>query len=79
MTETLNLLITFAIPEISKGAHIGGLIGGFVTGTILARMPRIVDGRQRTGPGLTTGDIAAVGTCYVVGVLAFVGCLLVVH
>jgi membrane associated rhomboid family serine protease len=31
----LNLLFTFTIPEISKGGHIGGLIGGAIAGWVV--------------------------------------------
>jgi membrane associated rhomboid family serine protease len=36
----VNLLITFAIPGISKGGHLGGLIGGFVAGWLLFDLPQ---------------------------------------
>ena len=38
----LNLIITFAVPGISKGAHLGGLVGGAIAGWLffdLARRP----------------------------------------
>ena len=44
----LNLLITFTIPNISIGGHIGGLVGGALTGLVLVelgerrRLPRYV-------------------------------------
>ena len=36
----LNLVITFAIPNIAWQAHIGGLFGGFIAGVIVDRLPR---------------------------------------
>ncbi|MEJ0014049.1 MAG: rhomboid family intramembrane serine protease [Actinomycetota bacterium] len=41
----LNLIITFTIPNIAWQAHIGGLIGGFVVGVIIDRLPRPNRGR----------------------------------
>lgn len=40
----LNIIITFAIPSISKGAHLGGLAGGALAGWLffdLARRPGV--------------------------------------
>jgi len=34
----INLAFTFAVPEISKAGHIGGLISGFIAGLILFAM-----------------------------------------
>lgn len=39
-TIVLNLLITLAIPLISKGGHIGGLIGGAAAAYLLLELPR---------------------------------------
>ena len=36
----LNLVITFAIPGIAIAGHVGGLVGGFVTGWLLFQIER---------------------------------------
>jgi membrane associated rhomboid family serine protease len=38
----LNLVITFAIPNISIGGHIGGLIGGLIAGFVVVGLPERV-------------------------------------
>jgi membrane associated rhomboid family serine protease len=38
----LNLLITFTIPNISVGAHIGGLVGGVLVALLLEELPERV-------------------------------------
>lgn len=56
----LNLLITFAIPNISIGGHIGGLIGGLICGALLILLPRQVAPAERRG-------VLMIGTGLVVG------------
>ena len=62
----LNLLLSFAVPGISIGGHIGGLIGGAAAAYLLEELP----GRwQRAGlPACVLLSVAAVG-----GALAVAG------
>ena len=46
LTIGLNLLITLAIPRISIGGHIGGLIGGGILAWLLIEAPRQIRSRQ---------------------------------
>jgi membrane associated rhomboid family serine protease len=36
----INLVFTFSIPSISKAAHVGGLLIGFIAAFVLVRLPR---------------------------------------
>jgi membrane associated rhomboid family serine protease len=58
----LNLVFTFAIPNISVGGHIGGLAGGIVGGLILTRF-----GRGRVYGNL---DVAGVIGLALIGVVS---------
>ncbi len=49
----INLGLTFLIPNISKGAHIGGLIAGFVIGWVALEL------LKRDLPALTTVGVCA--------------------
>jgi membrane associated rhomboid family serine protease len=57
----LNLLITFTIPNISIGGHIGGLIGGTVTALLLVELP----GRMRVPDIVPSLVSAAIGVAAV--------------
>jgi membrane associated rhomboid family serine protease len=63
----LNLLITFTIPNISIGGHIGGLIGGSVAAFLL------FDVRQR----LRVPDVVPTAVCVALGAAAVVGAIAV--
>ncbi len=65
MTLVLNLAITFLIPGISIGGHIGGLVAGGVVGLL---MFEIADRRR----GAMTPVLAA---CFVLGIVLAVGCV----
>lgn len=61
----INLVITFALPGISKGGHIGGLVGGAIAGAFVFYGPRYA--RNKTLPTVLAG---LVGVVSVVGALA---------
>jgi membrane associated rhomboid family serine protease len=55
----INLVLTFAVPNISIGGHIGGLIGGAACGLALSRMGRAHAAYGRPGL-LGFGGVAVV-------------------
>lgn len=62
----MNLILTFAISNISIGGHLGGLIGGLIAGWILIELPR----QSRALPAfLPTAALVAMGGA------TFFGCL----
>ena len=63
----LNLVITFTIPGISIGGHLGGLIGGALVALVLFELPRAARGLPRIAPSLLA---AAIGVVAVAGALA---------
>jgi membrane associated rhomboid family serine protease len=65
----INLLLTFTIPGISIGAHIGGLVTGAAGGLLL----------WEWGPRLRSrgGQIIPVAVCGALAVALYVGCLVV--
>jgi membrane associated rhomboid family serine protease len=46
LTIGINLLITFGIPQISKGGHLGGLVGGGLIAWLLVEAPRRMRNRE---------------------------------
>jgi membrane associated rhomboid family serine protease len=69
MWIVLNLVITFAVPNISIGGHIGGLLGGAVAALLLYE----VGDRLRIPRGVTAFLTAALGAAAVVGSIVVSG------
>jgi membrane associated rhomboid family serine protease len=63
----LNLLITFTIPNISIGGHVGGLVGGTVSAFLLLEL------RERA----RVPDIVASLACGALGVAAVVASIVI--
>lgn len=66
----LNLLITFAVPGISIGGHIGGLVGGGLAALVLFELGDRVRGLPQAVPAAI---VAGLGALAVVGSVAVAG------
>ena len=55
----LNLVLTFSVPDISVGGHLGGLAGGAVAGLVVLAAERRAGGRSMLGPEIAA--LAAMG------------------
>jgi membrane associated rhomboid family serine protease len=62
----LNLLITFTVPNISIGGHIGGLVGGTLAALLLFEVPH----RLRVPAALVNTLVVGLGAASVVGAIA---------
>jgi membrane associated rhomboid family serine protease len=63
----INLVLTFTISGLSKGGHVGGLIGGVLAAALLFELPDRIRGIPQAAAMLLAG---AVGAAAVAGALA---------
>jgi membrane associated rhomboid family serine protease len=64
----LNLLITFTVPNISVGGHLGGLVGGALAALVVVGFERGIARRETLGTELAL--MAALGVACFVGAIA---------
>ncbi|MBK5222696.1 MAG: rhomboid family intramembrane serine protease [Acidimicrobiia bacterium] len=66
----INLVLTFAISNISIGGHIGGLVGGAIAGALLVELPARLRGTDRRTVELASSALVVVfGAACVAGSL----------